>query len=163
MSEKRERSPVTSEMVKAGAQAFDTGLGKLAESVLTAMAPWLTVTEPMREKGAGVLLGGGSLEPVAHARAIFNAMTEGDRRAGEITADMVKAGANALAVGAKYLAGQVIKAMELGAEVTPSMLQYGASAIFIPGLEAIDHVVLIFEEMDAERRALSGTPTHAQS
>ena len=90
-------------------------------------------------------------------------MTEGDRRAGEITADMVKAGANALAVGAKYLAGQVFKAMEPGEEVTPSMLQYGASAIFVPGLEAIDHVVLIFEEMDAERRALSGTPTDAQS
>ena len=105
MSEKRQRSSVTPQMVMAGAQAFDAGLGKLAESVLTAMAPWLKVTDPMREKGAGVLLGGGSLEPDAHAQAIYNAMTEGDRRAGEITADMVKAGANALAVGAKYLAG----------------------------------------------------------
>ena len=66
-------------------------------------------------------------------------------------------------MGAKYLAGQVFKAMEPGEDVTPSMLQYGASAIFVPSLEAIDHVVLIFEEMDAERRALSGTPTDAQS
>ena len=162
MSEKRQRTSVTPQMVIAGAQAFDAGLGKLAESVLTAMAPWLKVTDPMREKGAGVLLGGGSLEPDAHARAIFNAMTDGDRRSGEITADMVKAGANALAVGAKYLAAQVFKAMEPGEEVTPSMLQYGASAIFVPGLEAIDHVVLIFEEMDAERRALGGTTTDAQ-
>jgi hypothetical protein len=32
----------------------------------------------MREKGAGVLLGGGSLEPDAHARAIFNTMTDGN-------------------------------------------------------------------------------------
>ena len=98
MSEKRQRSSVTPQMVIAGAQAFDAGLSKLAESVLTAMAPWLKVTDPMREKGAGVLLGGGSLAPDTHARAIFNAMTEGDRPSGEITADMVKAGANALAV-----------------------------------------------------------------
>jgi hypothetical protein len=90
-------------------------------------------------------------------------MTDGDRRSGEITADMVKAGGNALAVGAKYLAGQVFKAMDPGEEVTPPMLQYGASAIFVPGLEADDYVVLIFEEMDAERRSLSGTPTDAQS
>ena len=126
------------------------------------MAPWLKVTDPMREKGAGVLLGGGSLEPDAHARAIFNAMTDGNRPSGDITADMVKAGANALAVGAKYLAGQVFKAMEPAEEVTPPMLQYGASAIFVPGLEAIDHVVLIFEEMDAERRALNDLTTDAQ-
>ena len=53
--------------------------------------------------------------------------------------------------------------MEPGEEVTPSMLQYGASAIFVLGLEAIDHVVLIFEEMDAERRALDGAATDAQS
>jgi hypothetical protein len=151
MSENRQRSSVTHHKVNAGAEAFDAGLGKLAESVLTAMAPWLKVTDPMREKGAGVPLGGGSLEPEAHARAIFNAMTEGNERAGEITADMLKAGGNAVAVGAKYLAGQVFKAMEPGEEVTLSMLLYGASAIFVPGLEAIDHVVLIFEEMDAER------------
>ena len=43
------------------------------------------------------------------------------------------------------------------------MLQYGASAIFVSGLEDIDQVVLIFEEMDAERRALSGTTTDAQN
>ena len=43
------------------------------------------------------------------------------------------------------------------------MLQYGASAIFVPGLEDVDHVVLIFEEMDAERRALDHTTTDAQS
>ena len=53
--------------------------------------------------------------------------------------------------------------MEPGQEATPSMLQHGASAIFVPGLEAIDHVVLIFEEMDAERRALDYTTTDAQS
>jgi hypothetical protein len=52
-----------------------------------------------REKGAGVLLGGGSLEPDAHARAIFNTMTDGNGQAGEITADIVKAGANALCSG----------------------------------------------------------------
>jgi hypothetical protein len=85
-------------MIMAGAQAFDAGLSELAESVLTAMAPWLRVTDSMREKGAGVLLGGASLDPNAHALAIFNAMTQGDRPSGEITADMVKAGANALAV-----------------------------------------------------------------
>ena len=100
---KRQRSSVTFQMVIAGAQAFDAGLGKLAESILIAMAPWQRITDPMREKGAGVLLGGGRLEPDARARAIFNAMTEEDRRAGKITADMVKAGANALAAGAKYL------------------------------------------------------------
>ena len=88
MSENCQRTSVTPQMVIAGAQAFDAGLGKLAESVLTAMAPWLKVTDPMREKGAGVLLGGGSLEPDAHARAIFNAMTDGNRPSGEITADM---------------------------------------------------------------------------
>ena len=77
MSEKRQRSSVTPQMIMAGAQAFDAGLSELAESVLTAMAPWLRVTDSMREKGAGVLLGGASLDPNAHALAIFNAMTEG--------------------------------------------------------------------------------------
>ena len=57
MSDNRQRTSVTPQMVTAGAQTFDAGLGKLAESVLTAMAPWLMVTDPMREKGAGVLLG----------------------------------------------------------------------------------------------------------
>jgi hypothetical protein len=42
------------------------------------------------------------------------------------------------------------------------MLQYGASALFVPGLEAIDHVVLIFEEMKAERRALDDLTTDPQ-
>jgi hypothetical protein len=57
MSENYQRTSVTPQMVTAGAQAFDAGLGKLAESVLTAMAPWLKVTDSMREKGAGLLLG----------------------------------------------------------------------------------------------------------
>ena len=65
----------------------------------------------------------------------------------------MKAGANALAVGAKYLAGQVFKAMEPGRGNTPLCFNT-VPAQFCPGLEAIDHVVLIFEEMDAERRAL---------
>jgi hypothetical protein len=38
--------------VIAGAQAFDAELGKLAESVLTPMAPWLKVRSDARE-GSG--------------------------------------------------------------------------------------------------------------
>ena len=97
MSEKPQRSSVTFQMVIAGAQAFDAGLGKLAESILTpvpTIAPE-TVAEstPEQDKPLGLDDGKhrsrtmlGKYRPFRHRRGPNRAVPSGTKR----TADGAK-------------------------------------------------------------------------